>query len=50
MKEKLYNKTDLTNSGAEYVDFWLGDMAVVYFEKFSKTKKEVRVEVKFFKT
>lgn len=27
--------------------FWVGDLAVVYFEKTSATKKEVQVEVKF---
>jgi hypothetical protein len=41
---------ELTNSGVEYVDFWAGELAVLYFEKKSRTKKEVRVEVKFLGT
>ena len=44
------SKADVTNLGVEYVDFWLGDLAVLYFEKKESKRKTVNVEVKFMKT
>ena len=32
------------------MDLWLGELAVLYFEKRSRSRKEVRVEVKFMGT
>jgi hypothetical protein len=45
---KLSNSRErMTYSDIDYEVFWVGDIAVVYFEKNSPTKKEVRVEVRF---
>lgn len=40
LKERMGgNRGGLSNTGVEYEVFWLGDLAVLYFENMSLTKK-----------